>query len=136
MQTFTCHDCKRVLPVRTEGGTGYGNLQVKPGENLSVAVCYDCCAIRDRELMIKEGRAVLYLTCERRSLKTVRSTKGSVTNWPGSLRFDCHVTSGRHNIAGTRYDCWFKGPDGFEWHGVSYGEYTQLCHCRRTKVRV
>ena len=31
----------------------------------------------------------------------------------------------------TTYDVWFIGPDGKEWHGVQYGDLTQVCHCRR-----
>jgi hypothetical protein len=73
--------------------------------------------------MIDTGRAVLYL-CE----------SGRLTNWPGSLQFRAHaMKEGRHNIAGTRIDVWFIGPDGARWHGTQYGEWTQLCHCRRVK---
>jgi hypothetical protein len=42
-------------------------------------------------------------------------------------------TTGRHNIAGVRYDVWFRGPDGHVWWGVQYGDMTQICHCKRTK---
>lgn len=131
--TFTCNDCKRTLPVQHEGGTGYACLG---SSEASPKVCYDCCAIRDKEFMRVEGRITLYLTCERKSLKTVRNQAGKVSNWPGTLSFPCSTKQGRHNIAGTRYDCWFTGLDGFLWHGVSYGENTQLVHCKRTKTIV
>ena len=84
--------------------------------------CYTCCADQDRSAMVRDGKIVLYLT-----------EKG-VTNWPGSLVFPVvHKRKGRHNMAGTRYDVWFTGPEGRNWHGVQYGENTQLCHCRRVK---
>jgi hypothetical protein len=75
--------------------------------------------------MKDEGRITLYLTDD-----------GRVTNWPNSLSFKGHVSKGRHNIAGTRYDVWFTGPDGHRWHGTQYGDNTQICHCKRTKERV
>lgn len=56
-------------------------------------------------------------------------------NWPGSLEFRCWTRTGNHNIARTRYDVWFYGPDGYIWYGVTYGEDTQLCHCKRTKKK-
>ena len=71
--------------------------------------------------MTEHGRIMLYLS------------NGEVMNWPGTLRFPAHVRKGRHNIAGSRYDVWFAGPDGFQWHGVQYGDNTQICHCKRTK---
>jgi hypothetical protein len=143
---FQCCQCKAVKPVQTSGGTGYGyNKQNEP-------VCYDCCGENDRAEMIATGKAVLYLTCEPASKMrranglpftpetaregSGRKTAGEVTNWPGTLRLKCHTQAGRHNIAGTRYDCWFTGPDGYEWHGVTYGEDNQLCRCKRTKNKV
>lgn len=90
--------------------------------------CYDCCGEMDREFMVREGKMVLYLTDR------------EVTNWPGTLKFKCyHKREGRHNIARVRYDVWFNGPDehgnmtGAKWWGVQYGNFTQICHCRRIK---
>jgi len=77
--------------------------------------------------MIQSGRATLYL---------VKNDAGewSATNWPGSLRFEIHhVRIGRHNIARTRKDVWFAA-DGAAWHGVQYGENTQILHCRKVKA--
>jgi hypothetical protein len=53
--------------------------------------------------------------------------------WPGTLKIRCGVRTGRHNIAGKRYDVWFVGPDGKNWHGVTYGDNTQICRVRRLK---
>ena len=106
-------------------------------------LCDACCGETDREDMVRTGRAMLYLTIppkgEARSTYGLkgefrRYSDGSVylSNWPGTLRFNLGaVKKGRHNIAGVRYDVWFTGPDGKEWHGVQYGGMTQICHCRR-----
>lgn len=72
--------------------------------------------------MDKHGKTTLYLS------------NGEVTNWPGTLRFPLWSSKrGRHNIAGTRKDVWFKDGSGNMWHGVQYGEFTQICHCKRLK---
>ena len=98
------------------GGAGHGT------DAQGKTFCYACCAERDKADMIRTGRATLYLTDK------------AITNWPGSLRFDFgEVRVGRHNIAGKRYDAWFRGPDGAAWHAVQYGDNTQICHCRRVK---
>lgn len=89
--------------------------------------CYECCAKTDRATMLETGRTVLYLT---------RADDGYwyATNWPGTLRFQITLRhKGKHNMARVRYDVWFRGPDGKAWHGVQYGDNTQLLHCRRTK---
>lgn len=54
---FKCGDCQQVKPVQAQGGTGYG---YHDGSNRPV--CYDCCGKRDREQMVKDGKATLYLT--------------------------------------------------------------------------
>lgn len=99
--------------------------------------CEDCCSMRDREAMIKYGRATLYLNISdygNRGALGTRYISATITNWLGNLRFYTNlVRIGRHNIAGVRYDVWFNGPDGATWHGTQYGDNTQICHCRRTK---
>lgn len=83
--------------------------------------CYPCCGLRDRERMIRDGKTTLYLT------------GSTLSNWPGSFNLTVRrVRVGKHNFAGKRYDVWFTGPDGKEWHGVQYGDQTQICHCRRS----
>jgi hypothetical protein len=134
--SFKCGQCGQVKPVGINGGTGYGYMQESPDAK---PICYECCGENDRKSMIETGKAVLYLTCESapKMLRQgkCRSTSGHVSNWPGTLKFPCGTRVGRHNIAGTRYDCWFRGPDGHEWHGVMYGENTQICRCKRTKAK-
>ena len=61
------------------------------------------------------GRATLYLV--------KRDGAHFVTDWPSVLSFKAAVRKGHHNIARYRYDVWFTGPDGAQWHGVTYGEY-------------
>lgn len=98
--------------------TGYGTFN-------GHTYCFECCGKHDKQRMIEDGRMVLYLS--------LKDGKWTVSNWPGTLVFPCRVRKGSHNIAGSRYDVWFSGPDNTYWHGVQYGENTQLCHCKRNK---
>lgn len=104
-------------------------------------ICYDCCAVLDKEQMRQDGKITLYLTCEpavkpgsktREGGRLFRRSAGTVSNWCGTLQFKCHTRTGKHNIAGVRYDCWFVF-EGYYWHGVTYGSNTQICHCKCTK---
>lgn len=132
--SFQCDQCGAVK--ESQGlGTGYGVVSGPDGDKKH---CYECCGVNDMKYMIENGVMVLYLTCEpasRMRSPEGRSTRCKVTNWPGTLSFSGYSTVGRHNIAGWRYDVWFKGPDGYEWHGVTYGDNTQICRCKRTKRR-
>lgn len=119
--------------------------------------CFECCADIDRADMIATGRATLCLVANRdyeAELAAIRSspdpiirrgydlggqstipTRWSITNWPASLVFSpTRVRKGAHNIARHRHDAWFVGPDGCIWHGVQYGDNTQIIHCKRTKA--
>lgn len=85
--------------------------------------CAVCCAEMDAEYMKSNGKITLYLSGR------------EIINWPGTLRFRTIArTEGRHNFAGVRYDAWFRGPDGFIWHGVCFGDFTEVIHCKRTKA--
>ena len=91
--------------------------------------CWACCAARECAAMIETGKAMLYLTMD-------KGRKWHVTDWPGHLVFKVSsYRKGRHNIASTRIDVWFRGPDGHTWHGVQYGENTEIVHCRRTREK-
>lgn len=120
---FTCARCGIVKPVQENGGTGYAERE--DGSK----ICYECCAELDRQTLILEGnseRLPLYLGKDEQGWK--------VTNWPGTLVFrPGKVQEGKHNIAGSRTDVWFQGPDGKQWWGVQYGEWTQIIHCKRVK---
>lgn len=124
--SFLCSVCGETKPVRTQGGTGYGYAKD------SKIVCYDCCGEGDRADMVESGKATLYFTPD----KSASYNKCTISNWPDSLKFTGAFSVGLHNIAGKRYDVRFKGPDGFWWHGVTYGNNTQICHCKRTKRKV
>ena len=144
MNDIICARCGYSGPFRICGdgktaGRLYGSFQ--DGSIL----CDACCGETDREDMVRTGRAMLYLTMppasEARSTYGLRDefrrySDGSVylSNWSETLRFGARwgaVKTGLHNIARVRYDVWFTGPDGKEWHGVQYGNLTQICHCRR-----
>jgi hypothetical protein len=111
--------------------TGYG--QTAEGK----IHCFACCAEDDKAQMDRDGKIWLYLKHEpffQNVLGRVSSTaNGTVSNWPGTLTFSCWVKKGCHNIAGTRYDVWFKDHNGDPWYGVQYGEFTQICRCRKVR---
>ena len=110
-------DCGHEPSEHSQHTTGYGT------DSTGKTFCYECAAKMEREYMIKHGETTLYLTED-----------GRITDWPGHLVFKCgNIRKGHHNIAGVRYDTWFVGPDKHIWHGVQYGDNTQLCHCKRTK---
>lgn len=109
-------DCGHAESPHSDFTTGYGT-DPETGKRH----CYACCAERDKQRMRDDGRITLYLTDR------------TVTNWPGSLKIPVHhLRKGAHNMARTRYDVWFSF-EGALWHGVQYGENTQICHCRKTK---
>lgn len=109
----TCDRCNKTLG--SDGfSAGYG-IDMR-----GMKYCYGCCALNDAEQMRRDNRITLYLA------------KDEVTNWPGSLRIPVRAQRiGRHNMAGKRYDVWFRFA-GKQWHGVQYGDNTQICHCRAT----
>lgn len=86
--------------------------------------------INEKE-MIKTGRVTLYLII----VNNGSSNYAKVTNWSGTLHFDfLEYKKGNHNITGKRYDTWFIF-NGYFWHGVTYGDNTQICHCKQTKEK-
>ena len=132
MKAFKCIDCKQTKPIQKEGGTGYATLKNNH------KVCYACVAERDKKDMIQTGRAILYLSeVKEPKFGGVNNVTGGrhwkISNWPGTLSFPAYVSTGRHNIARTRYDARFTGPDGKKWWGVQYGENTQIIRCKRLK---
>ena len=133
---FICSQCKRGYFIPKVGesiSTGYAS------NDKGDLLCYSCCAENDKKYMIEHGKIMLYLSDKKIEPPTgdkFGHTYYEVTNWPGSLKFKtCQFNEGRHNIARKRYNVWFNGPDGFVWYGVQYGDNTQICHCKRTKVK-
>ena len=135
---YVCAGCNQEIepPMQGDITTGYG---IDRDGN---KYCYACCAAQDRQYMIDNGRITLYLSKETNPNYTGLGTMDSrypdlyyVTNWPNSLSFPVrgYPHKGKHNIARNRYDVWFVGPDKHIWHGVRYGDMTDICHCKRTK---
>ncbi len=129
-------DCGHEPSEHSDCTTGYGT------DAQGKRHCYECCANNDIDAMIRDGRATLYLTggigvtSDGKREVSAKKYPGTISNWPGSLKFNLfHIRLGYHNIVRWRYDVWFNGPDGFKWHGVTYGDNTQLCHCKRTKEK-
>jgi hypothetical protein len=126
-----CLMCKKeIVSLTGDGGTGYG--MDKQGNK----ICYSCCAEVDRQTMRSQGKISLYLV---KTEKKSPVSNGSpfwmpeITNWPGTLRIPVlDVRTGRHNLAGKRYDVHFIFEEK-KWHGVTYGDNTQICHCKVLK---
>lgn len=134
--TFTCSNCGQACPLQhSQVGTGYA---MGKADNF---FCYACCGLIDAFSMGWTGKGCLYLSWPARSMNPAPdsaygwiSTPGQVSNWPGTFKANAATKRGRHNIARYRYDAWFTGPDGKRWHGVTYGQNTQICHCKRVKA--
>lgn len=117
---FICSQCGETKSHDSDITTGYG--VDKDGNK----VCYSCCGLNDAkelETLPMGGKTIHYL-----------DTKNKViTNWPGSLKIPIsHIREGRHNIAGKRFDTWFKYA-GNQFHAVQYGTNTQIAHIKRVK---
>lgn len=130
-ESFTCSRCGQTKQ-RPEGTCGTGYAINSKDEK----ICYACCGDLDKEQMEGGEPSILYLTVTKRG-KTWQFSwyhiTAKLTNWPGSLEINpVHGHTGRHNIAGIRYDVWFEFA-GHKWHGVTYGDNTQLCHCKTVK---
>ena len=132
---FQCCRCKEFKPVCTNGGTGYEittthSVERGHAPGIDLLMCYECCGETDRADMLADGKATLYLT------RNSADGSAKISNWPGTLKFTGRYRRGSHNIARWRYDVWFRGPDNTDWHGVTYGDNTQICHCRRLKHKL
>lgn len=138
---FTCERCALEIRHVDSLTTGYGVRRATDGTEQKI--CFSCCGALDLEEMLETGRAVLYLIetdeATYHTLDTLGTRKTArvwrITNWPNTLSFRATVRIGRHNIASRRYDAWFNAPDGHVWHSVTYGDFTQIAHAKRTKER-
>ena len=119
---FHCHDCGQYKPFKMSGGTGYDR------DNEGNMFCYECGAKRTKADLIKRGKGHLYLTHNN------LSNTWTLTDWTGKLSIPLQMTPKKsfHNIARNRYDVWFYW-EGQNWHGVQYGDSTQVCHIKRAK---
>ena len=120
---FKCSHCNQEKQHEPDFTTGYAIY--KSGEK----VCFNCCGVIDRADLARNNKGTLYLS------RNAITGGYELTNWPGTFRIFINHTprKGSHNLARYRYDVWFTF-DGSEWHGVQYGDNTQLCHVRRLKA--
>jgi len=141
---FKCGQCQRIRQSTDALTTGYGT------DAEGRIFCYECAADNDRAEMETRGEITLYLVKRegKRRPEGARAytsrvdaagqriyTWHEVTNWPGSLSFPVyHLTKGRHNMAGTRYDFCFQDHTGAHWYGTQYGENSQVARCKRRKA--
>jgi hypothetical protein len=130
---FTCIDCKQFIIHESNSTTGYAEMWNKETKEYDKKVCFACCALRDITEMIESGhskRLPLYLT---------KGAEGNyfVSNWPGTLRFSVKSRwTGNHNwyhVGKVEY-VRFIGPDKKVWSGKCVGDWTQVVHCKRTKL--
>jgi hypothetical protein len=119
METQELLECGHVESPHSEITSGYGS------DEYGNRYCYDCCNQKEIDTMLETKRATMYLVKE--------GDNWYVTNWIGNIRYLASVKKGRHNIARTRYDAWFHGPMNTIWHGVQYGENTQIIRCKEIK---
>ena len=132
MEEVFCDKCGKKIVSKYEFTTGYGVLIKDDGKEEKL--CYECCGEHDKKLIedCKPGdKFILYLIYE----KNGKYGSSYVSNWCGTLKFICGVREGRHNIARVRYDVWFTDHIGRDWYGVTYGDNTQICHCRLLKPK-
>ena len=128
-------DCGHTPTATTGCGTGYAT-----GAD-GRTYCYECCGENDRADMLADGRITLYLVRAgtRDDAPGIDRTRPhwQVTNWPGTLRFDClpGVRVSRHGggFGSQRTDAWFIGPDGKNWHAVNRGN-NDIARCTRVKA--
>lgn len=121
MDTVYCSECGKVC-TPTEHTPGYGK------DSEGNKFCYDCCAKHTEKMLMElkgKEKLCLYLTEE--------LGNEMVGDWTGKLKIKpLLVRKGRHNIARSRYDVWFTHK-GKRFHGVNYGEFTQILHVKALK---
>jgi hypothetical protein len=85
-----------------------------------------------KNAMRENGQYLFYLL-DNQDKTCLYNERFSIVNYNNSVVFNnIWVKKGKHNFAGTRYDAWFVF-EGYWWHGVNYGENSQLIHCKKTK---
>lgn len=127
-------------PLTPLGATGYAYLNSSDQDRRKI--CYECAADFDRKTMDETGEITLHLDglislrlaelprTGKRNLKV----KISVSNWCGSLSYPVDlVRVGNGGIAKVRRDIYFTDHKGANWHGVQFGNESQLVYCKRLK---
>ena len=102
--------------------------------------CLTCAGDMEKESMIRNGYGKLYLCYEQEPRQDgycdwFTPKNGKLTNCNGTFEIPItRIKRGRHNVAGYRYDVWFK-LGGREWHGVTIGDNTQICRVKAVKSK-
>ena len=121
LHKFTCSVCNEHKTHESSFSTGYGI------DKLGNKVCFECCGKQDASELSSlpiGGKTILYLDTKNKC----------ITNWPGTFKLNIgYIRTGKHNMAGKRYDVWFKY-SGNVYHGTQYGDNTQICHIKRVKA--
>lgn len=150
IQEFYCDGCKQNIRRETRDDdctTGYG-CSFNPHTNkYDLKFCFVCCGERDKQAMIETGHSKnlpLYLSHESLPIsngmeinKRYIRQNFRVSNWCGTLVFPVKVHwTGNYNWyhVGKVDFIRFIGPDGAVWSGKSMGGFTQIVHCKRTKL--
>lgn len=115
---FICYQCGLNKIHESDFTTGYATD--KEGNK----VCFDCCGLNDaKELTELKPKEKFWLYLD--------TKKKQITNWPGTLVIPInYIREGNHNMAGKRYDTWFKF-NGNSYHATQYGDNTQVAHIRK-----
>lgn len=124
-KNFICSQCNKVVTNGTGISTGYAR------DDQGNKICYQCCGEIDKKYMMENDSITLYLNVTKQD---GRYFEGEVINWPGTIEAKVRGRIGRHNFAGIRYDVYFIFNNAV-WHGVTYGDNTQICHCKKTKSK-
>lgn len=108
--------------IASEHATGYATRAD------STRICYNCAALAERDAMIADGRACLYLD----------ENKKTVTNWTGLISIPLLnglIKKSKHNFGFRSYrlDFWFIF-DGYIWHGANIGTDNMIARCKRTRT--
>lgn len=115
---FTCSKCGQHKIHESDISTGYAT------DKNDNKICFACCGLNDaKELDELQPKK-----------KIIQYWDGKeITNWPGTLKIKPYYTKkGRHNMAGTREDIYFKF-HGRTFHAVQYGSNSQIAHIKLTK---
>ena len=97
--------------------TGYGV------NNAGYKICYNCCGDIDKKNLsdLQPGDKMYLYLCG-----------NYVTNWPGTLKINCYVKEGYHNIARVQRSIWFSF-NGKNYFGKQYGNFQDICTVKRIK---
>jgi uncharacterized lipoprotein NlpE involved in copper resistance len=114
---FICSQCNKAIVHESDFTTRYAR------DKDDNKICFDCCGINDaNELKALQPKQKFSLYLD--------TNKKVITNWPGTFKIAVgFIQTGRHNMAGKRYDTWFNY-EGKRYHAVQYGDNTQICHIK------